>query len=149
VKVRLRPVYRFEDATAVINKVSIHSMAAAPYVPSTYAKPFRAPTITHPARKAAGYIPPTSATKSVAAPNQDNDPIPIVGSSRSTPSGNSKGYRTVQANSFYGAKQSGEKIVIGEKSNRLRKEWGGALHDPKAEDAVVMQRPPQAFLDKT
>jgi DNA repair and recombination protein RAD54B len=50
---------------------------------------------------------------------------------------------------FYGGgKTGGEKIFIGEKSSKDRKAWGGALHDPKAEGAVVMKRPPKAILTK-
>ena len=53
--------------------------------------------------------------------------------------------KEISVASFYGApklaKPTAERIVIGEKSNKQRLEWGGALHNPKAEGAVVMQRP--------
>jgi DNA repair and recombination protein RAD54B len=76
------------------------------------------------------------------APDSDDGPIALAGPSRSLSSSSTKGYKTVQSSNFYGAKPSGDKIIIGEKSSKLRKEWGGALHDPRAEGAVVMPRPP-------
>jgi hypothetical protein len=52
--------------------------------------------------------------------------------------------------SFYGKpKKEGRKIVIGEKDSKLREAWGGALHDPKGPNALVMPRPPRnAAKDK-
>lgn len=42
-----------------------------------------------------------------------------------------------------------QKIVIGEKSNSERAKWGGAIFDPHAEGAVVMERPPAKWaIDK-
>jgi DNA repair and recombination protein RAD54B len=49
----------------------------------------------------------------------------------------------VGAASFYAKppKAPTKKIVIGEKNSKEREAWGGALHDPNAEGAVVMPRP--------
>lgn len=50
--------------------------------------------------------------------------------------------KTVKQSSFYAApKPKRERIVLGAKSNKERLEWGGALHNPYAEGALVMPRP--------
>ena len=56
----------------------------------------------------------------------------------------------ISEKSFYAPQpKRAEKIVIGEKSNKQRTtEWGGALHDPKAEGAVVMKRPSEEQIQK-
>ena len=48
--------------------------------------------------------------------------------------------RTVTQDNFYAPKPKTDKIVIGEKSRKDRQAWGGSLHDPKAEAAIVMDR---------
>jgi len=40
------------------------------------------------------------------------------------------------------------KIHIGEKPNKDRGSWGGAVHDPRADGAVVMPRPPEEWARK-
>lgn len=40
------------------------------------------------------------------------------------------------------------KILIGGKANKDRCSWGGAVHDPNAEGAVVMPRPPEEWARK-
>jgi DNA repair and recombination protein RAD54B len=45
-------------------------------------------------------------------------------------------------------KATGEKIVIGERANPDRANWGGAVFDPNAEGAVVMPRPPDDWAKK-
>ena len=40
------------------------------------------------------------------------------------------------------------KIHIGEKPDKDRSSWGGAVHDPRAEGAVVMPRPPEEWARK-
>ena len=42
----------------------------------------------------------------------------------------------------------GAKIIIGEHANHDRANWGGAVHDPNAEGAVVMPRPPDEWAKK-
>lgn len=57
-------------------------------------------------------------------------------------------FRKIDPGVFYGnskTKAKGERIVIGEKSAADRKKWGGAAHDPQAENAVVMKRPPDRW----
>ena len=56
----------------------------------------------------------------------------------------------ISEKSFYKPQpKKAEKIVIGEKSNKQRvNEWGGALHDPNAEGAVVMKRPSEEQIKK-
>ncbi|KLT45271.1 hypothetical protein CC85DRAFT_325788 [Cutaneotrichosporon oleaginosum] len=49
------------------------------------------------------------------------------------------------ARSFYGQPaKPARKIFIGDKLDRERKAWGGALHDPKAPGALVLSRPPES-----
>jgi DNA repair and recombination protein RAD54B len=139
--ISLTALFSFQAATTILNKPTIHPMSAAPYYPSTYAKPFKAPTVTHTPRPSPGHIPP----KTSAAPLTDTvDQSPVAGSSRSDR--NITSYKTVQADSFYAPKKTGDKIVLGERSSRQRKEWGGAIFDPNAEGAVVMPRPPAKIL---
>lgn len=52
----------------------------------------------------------------------------------------------VSASSFYNKTtpaKTAKSILIGEKNSKQREQWGGALHDPKAENAIVMKRPPE------
>ena len=42
-------------------------------------------------------------------------------------------------------KPGAQKIVIGEKTNSDRANWGGAVFDPHAQGAVVMRRPPEKW----
>lgn len=82
-----------------------------------------------------GYIP-------AQAPTNDENarPMSSATASSSRVSEGEKKLSAVAANSFYGPKKA-EKIVIGEKSNKQRLEWGGSMFNPKEEGAVVMQRP--------
>lgn len=61
-----------------------------------------------------------------------------------------KTYQPVPAQSFYAAppKKIASKVVIGGGSAKDRDQWGGAVFDPKAEGALVMQRPPEAEAKK-
>lgn len=69
---------------------------------------------------------------------------PISSSSKRSIPTPAAAQRAVAASSFY-TKQSpkpfNERIVLGEKSNKERLQWGGALFNPHAEGAVVMPRP--------
>ncbi|WVQ71035.1 hypothetical protein IAR50_000560 [Cryptococcus sp. DSM 104548] len=124
----------FKSSTSILNRP--RSANAASYSPAAFAKPFRPPTqksVTTPMRP---FKPPTS---SVAV----HTPIagPSTTSALPTPAAAQK---AVAAASFYGKptpKAKVERIVIGEKSNKERLEWGGALYNPKAPGAVVMPRP--------
>ena len=112
------------------------------YAPSTYAKPFKPPTQTGTPRPVGGYIParivPTPADADLDDKRLQAGPSRSVAPVLASPAG----YKAISASNFYGApKPNGEKIVIGEKSKKRRMENGGALHNPKAEGAVVMQRP--------
>ena len=82
-----------------------------------------------------GYIPKTEIL--------DIDDQPVAGPSKMLyGSAASATGKTIAQSSFYAApKQTPDRIFQGEKSNKDRLMWGGALHDPKAEGAIVMQRP--------
>ena len=116
--------------------------------PKDFAKPFNPPTAHRPPKAMGGYIPPGSKPISMGE-EDDDDPIPVGGTpgpSRIAAPFKPPGTKAIPASSFYATKAQagpagGEKIVIGEKSNKDRLAWGGALHDPQAEGAVVMTRP--------
>lgn len=122
------------------------------YAPSIYAKPFKAPTQTHAARPSGGPVPARGYTKlsnppSSDSPEPDDRPGPsrISSASRATDTGR----KEIPADRFYAAsKPKVDRIVIGEKSRKKRLEWGGSLHDPKAEGAVLMERPDEAQARK-
>lgn len=132
---------RFKTATCILNKPAPKAMHVG-YAPSTYAKPFKPPTQTSTPRPVGGYIPARVAPTPADA--ESDDDAPRAGPSRlGVPvTASSVGYKAISATNFYGApKPKVDKIVIGEKSRKRRMEWGGALHDPNAKGAVVMQRP--------
>ena len=113
------------------------------YSPSVFAKPFKAPRVVHAPRPAGGYIPrkaednetPLASTSNPTSSRQGDVPVAIG--------------KTIAQQSFYAAPKAvpkKEKIFIGEKSNKERLGWGGSLHDPKSEGAVVMPRPKEDGL---
>ena len=119
------------------------------YAPSTYAKPFKPPTQTAAPKPVGGYIPARIApTPSDADSDQEESragPSRLGNLAGASPAG----YKAISANNFYGApKPKAEKIVLGERSRKRRMEWGGALHNPKTEGAVVMQRPSEEEASK-
>ena len=126
--------------------------------PKAFAKPFKPPTAHKTPKPMGGYIPPTSTRPPAPVPEEEDDePIPIGGtpgpSRLATPTAPFKPIKPIAASSFYAPKgktpaPAGEKIVIGEKSNKDRLAWGGALHDPGAVGAVVMTRPSDAAARK-
>ena len=138
---------RYKSSTCILNKPPSRALPMS-YAPSAFAKPFKAPQQVHPPRPSAGYILAkgyTDTRRTNTEPDVDMDAPPTAGPSRvqspfAIPSSIGK---AVRADSFYGPpKPKGDKIVIEGKSKKKRMEWGGALHDPRAEGAVVMQRPP-------
>lgn len=71
----------------------------------------------------------------ISAPARPATPVTPV-------AGPSNPYKAIPSSTFYGTpKPAAKKIVIGEKSSKEREAWGGALHDPHAAGALVMQRP--------
>ena len=129
--------YRFKAATTILNKVNACQAVPAAYVPSTFVKRFKAPKVMKPPQVTGGYIPKTEILAI-------DDP-PVAGPSKMLygPAPSATG-KTIAQSSFYAApKQTPDRIFQGEKSNKDRLMWGGALHDPKAEGAIVMQRPDQ------
>lgn len=128
--------YRFEKAIGILNKTQSHALPTA-YSPSTFSKPFKTPKTVGPRRAVGGYIP--AKPEYEAGPSRLSSPgltsMPERNSSFSIG-------KTVAQSSFYAPSiVKKENIVLGEKSSKERLEWGGALHNPKAEGAVVMPRP--------
>jgi DNA repair and recombination protein RAD54B len=133
---------RFKIATSILNKQGATPVPS--FVAGTpgaggsrgFAKSFKTPTMVSTRRPASGYIP---------ARNEDGEAV--SGSSaphnavlKTLPSGNVGMYTSTSA-----TKPGAQKIVIGEKSNSERANWGGAIFDPHAEGAVVMNRPPDKW----
>ncbi|WWD18049.1 hypothetical protein CI109_102496 [Kwoniella shandongensis] len=135
----------FKASTSILNKPRSNAPAVVKngYQPSTFAKPFRPPTQTHEPRRLGGYIPARSV-------DDEDDGNALAGPSRLPSNPINKPFtpvvpqKAVAAASFYSKpspKPKVERIVLGEKSNKERLQWGGALHNPHAPGAVVMKRP--------
>ncbi|TYJ57577.1 hypothetical protein B9479_001659 [Cryptococcus floricola] len=123
----------FKSSTSILNRP--RGINAASYSPATFAKPFRPPTQKAAASPMQPFKPPTSVTSHtpVAGPSATSA-LPTAAAAQ----------KAVAAASFYGSttpKPRVERIVIGEKSNKERLEWGGALYNPKTPGAIVMPRP--------
>lgn len=87
-----------------------------------------------------GYKPKLSDENAMVVPDLESPRVPnsIINANLNKP------YKPVASTSFYAApppKKIASKIVIGEKSAKDREAWGGAVFNPEAKDAVVMQRP--------
>lgn len=83
-----------------------------------------------------GYIP--------ARPTDENAMVvPDLGGPSKPKEVDVKPYQPVAQKSFYAAppKKVAAKVVIGEKSAKLREAWGGAVFNPEEKGAVVMRRP--------
>ncbi|WVQ85306.1 hypothetical protein IAT38_007471 [Cryptococcus sp. DSM 104549] len=129
---------QFKASTSILNRPKAPSIATpgSAYRPAPFAKPFRPPAQVNSPRP--GITPARPQTTSLID-------SPTAGPSRTTPTA-AAAQRAVAASSFYGKpspKPKGERIVLGEKSNKDRLEWGGALFNPHAPGAVVMPRPPE------
>ncbi|WVF70808.1 hypothetical protein IAT40_005602 [Kwoniella sp. CBS 6097] len=138
----------FKSNTTILNRPKPSSIVApSAYKATTFAKPFKAPTPTHKAKPVAGYIPArtTSGEAPIESPLAGPSRIPLSSRSKTPPPVPIFKPKAIPADKFYAApsKKPASKIVIGEKNSKERLQWGGALHDPKAEGAVVMKRPPE------
>lgn len=123
------------------------------YTPSTYKAPFKAPARV---KNVAPAI-PSRVIASSSRPDSDDELFVDPDNAVAGPSGHKAikqaaavARQAISETNFYAApKKKSQRIVIGEKSNKQRTtEWDGAIHDPKAEGAVVMQRPPQEAADR-
>lgn len=136
---------RFKVATSILNKQgatpvpSFMSPAVGKAGPSrSYQKSFKAPTVVSKPRVTGGYI-----------PARDDDGEAIAGPS-APPTAVVKPLRSGDFGVYAAkvpARTGADKIVIGEKANKERSQWGGAVHDPRAEGAVVMPRPPEKWAE--
>ncbi|AFR93921.2 DNA repair and recombination protein RAD54B [Cryptococcus neoformans C23] len=128
---------QFKASTNILNRPRvIPTIKSSGYRPSSFAKPFRPPI------QKANPISTKPPTMEIIENEHGQSPI-SSSSKRSIPTP-AAAQRAVAASSFY-TKQSpkpfNERIVLGEKSNKERLQWGGALFNPHAEGAVVMPRP--------
>jgi DNA repair and recombination protein RAD54B len=141
---------RFRAATSVLNKQGIASVPTfmSPNVsrlgPSRgLVKNFKTPTAVAKPHQTSGFTAhkeeddldiPASAT-----------PLPSVGAPQQSSDLSRAPYKkpTMTPTATEAAK-----IIIGEHANKNRANWGGAVHDPNAEGAVVMPRPPEEWAKK-
>lgn len=129
--------YRFKASTSILNRPKVIStIKSSGYRPASFTKAFRPPiqkeklTSTKP-----------STIEAVEDEHRQSPTSSLPKRSIPTPAA---AQRAVAASSFYtkqSSKPYSERIVLGEKSNKERLEWGGALFNPHAEGAVVMPRP--------
>ncbi|WVR05791.1 hypothetical protein IAU60_002816 [Kwoniella sp. DSM 27419] len=138
----------FRSSTTILNRAKPPVLPGAPgYRPNTFTKPFKAPTPTHKAKAVAGYIPARAARSApVETPVAGPSRIPLSHRTTTPPPLLFKP-KPIPAAQFYGAptKTTANRIIIGEKNSKERQQWGGALHDPAAAGAVVMERPPDKW----
>ena len=129
---------RFKRSTSCLNNPANAPMQYSAPGPSRTAVSTKVATARSTPFK--GFKAPTMVSRPVGLATPVSRPAsPAVKPSDGAPS-SSKG--PIDAASFYAKpKPAPKKIVIGEKSSKEREAWGGALHDPNAEGAVVMPRP--------
>nr|XP_019014878.1 uncharacterized protein I206_00965 [Kwoniella pini CBS 10737]OCF53659.1 hypothetical protein I206_00965 [Kwoniella pini CBS 10737] len=138
-------IQEFKAGTGILNKPkATGKLGPTAYRPATFAKPFKAPTQTHAPKPVAGYIPGrTSSEGLTSAPEGvplSYKPDPVTPLSKPIPA------KSFYAPSATKSSAKGSKIVLGEKSSKERLQWGGALHNPHAEGAIVMPRPPEHLM---
>ncbi|WVN85841.1 uncharacterized protein L203_100993 [Cryptococcus depauperatus CBS 7841] len=124
---------QFKANTCILNRPKGSDSTTA-YRATAFAKPFRPP------------IPKVDFTRQelTAGKGSSNVISPISEIRKATMPTPAAAQRAVAATSFYSnqsPKPKVERIVLGEKSNKERLEWGGALFNPHAPGAVVMPRP--------
>ena len=122
------------------------------YTPSTFKAPFKAPArVANPVPSPIGRIIASSSRNGVddELGIDPQNAVPGPSGTKAIKEAAASARQAISEKDFYAPKTKAQKIVIGEKSNKQRTtEWNGALHDPNAEGAIVMQRPPQAWADK-
>jgi DNA repair and recombination protein RAD54B len=143
---------RFSRATCCLNNpmnAPLNSAANPTSRSGPAPKPFKAPTAN-----GRGTTPLATRITPLNAPlHRPFTPVtPRVGPSSAGPSTPSAAFATAadnappqSAKSFYGQPaKPAKKIFIGDKNNKEREAWGGALHDPKAPGALVLPRPSES-----
>jgi hypothetical protein len=120
---------------------SFMSPNLAKAVPSrVYAKNFKTPSMVSTPKVTAGFTPLRTSMDSTM-PDQETPVKAIVKPFRS---GDLDRYKL----KVEPPKVEGERIILGEQANSSRASWGGAVHDPTQEGAVVMKRPPEKWAEK-
>lgn len=138
---------RFRAATTVLNRQGIAAtpsfMSPNPARPGAsrgFAKSFKTPTVVSKPKEVSIY------TRDVVDVDMDVSPEPatplaLVKPARSGDMAISRfAYQNPMATT---PKPEAKKLHVGVKANEGRDGWGGAVHDPHAEGAVVMPRPPE------
>ncbi|KIR36992.1 hypothetical protein I352_00304 [Cryptococcus deuterogattii MMRL2647] len=128
---------QFKASTSILNRPKvIPTIKSSGYRPVSFTKAFRPPIQKE----------KLSSTKPSTLETVENEhrQSPISSLPKRSIPPPAAAQRAVAASSFYTKQPSkpySERIVLGEKSNKERLEWGGALFNPHAEGAVVMPRP--------
>ncbi|KIY36793.1 DNA repair and recombination protein RAD54B [Cryptococcus gattii E566] len=128
---------QFKASTSILNRPKvIPTIKSSGYRPASFTKAFRPPI-----QKEKFTSTKLSTIEAVEDEHRQSPISSLPKRSIPTPAA---AQRAVAASSFYtkqSSKPYSERIVLGEKSNKERLEWGGALFNPHAEGAVVMPRP--------
>nr|KIR87253.1 DNA repair and recombination protein RAD54B [Cryptococcus tetragattii IND107] len=128
---------QFKASTSILNRPKVIStIKSSGYRPASFTKAFRPPIQKE---KLTSTKPST-----IEAVEDEHRQSPISSLPKRSIPTPAAAQRAVAASSFYtkqSSKPYSERIVLGEKSNKERLEWGGALFNPHAEGAVVMPRP--------
>lgn len=140
---------RFRNATSVLNRQGIASVPAfmSPNVsragPRGAVKNFKSPSVVSKPHQTSGFT-SHKEEDDVDIPASVT-PLPVPTTDVSQPSDLSRfAFKKVTMT----PNATGAKIIIGEHANKDRANWGGAVHDPNAEGAVVMPRPPDEWAKK-
>ncbi|KIR67725.1 DNA repair and recombination protein RAD54B [Cryptococcus bacillisporus CA1873] len=127
---------QFKASTSILNRPKvIPTIKSSGYRPASFPKAFRPPIQKE-------KLTSTKPSTIEAVDEHRQSPISSL-PKRSIPTP-AAAQRAVAASSFYtkqSSKPHSERIILGEKSNKERLEWGGALFNPHAEGAVVMPKP--------
>jgi len=144
---------RFRAATTVLNKQGIAATPsfmtpniARPGASRTFAKSFKTPTVISKPRESTYIHPREVVDVDMDVSPGPSTPLAVVKPMRS---GDMAVSRYAYQNPVLTTpKPEPDKIHTGVTANGDRRNWGGAVHDPHAEGAVVMPRPPEDWARK-
>lgn len=106
-----------------------------------YAKNFKTPTMVSTPKAASGFTP---LRPNVDSPGLESE-TPVKAVVKPFRSGDLDKYKAKVPEP---PRPEASRLILGEKANPERASWGGAIHNPNAPNAIVMQRPPDAWAHK-
>jgi hypothetical protein len=119
---------------------------ARPGASRTFAKSFKTPTVISKPKESTYIHPREIVDVDMDVSPEPATPVAVVKPMRSGDMAISKyAYQNPVATT---PKPEAAKIHVGVKANEDRSNWGGAVHNPHAEGAVVMPRPPEDWARK-